>query len=61
MSSDDQHVQPGSEMDLALTRALETAKLQSGDATSTTAVVGQPEAFAVEVDGDASAGGADGD
>jgi len=61
MSSDDQDVQPGSEIDLALSRALEAAKLQSGDATSTTAIVGQPEAFAVEVDGDAGAGAADGD
>jgi hypothetical protein len=61
MSSDEQHVQPGSEMDLALSRALEAAKLQPGDATSTSAIVGQPEAFAVEVDGGTGAGSADGD
>ncbi|WP_457098527.1 hypothetical protein [Microbacterium sp. P5_E9] len=60
MSSDDRHVHPGSEMDLAINRALEAAKLQAGDASTTfTAFVGQPELFSVEVDGDA--GAADGD
>jgi hypothetical protein len=60
MSSDGQHVEPGSEIDLALSRALEAAKLQAGGAGTTTASVGQPAAFAVEVDDDA-AGAADGD
>jgi hypothetical protein len=60
MSSDGQHVHPESGIDLAINRALEAAKLQARDAsTISTAVVGHPEAFAVEVDGDA--GAADGD
>ena len=60
MSSDSQHVHPGSEIDLAIDRALEAATLRAGDAAPTsTAVVGQPEPFSVEVDGDA--GAADGD
>ncbi len=60
MSSDDQHVHPGSEMDLAINRALEAAKLQAGDAaTTSTAFVGHREPFSVEVDGDA--GAAEGD
>ena len=47
-------------MDLAINRALEAAKLQAGDASATsTAFVGHPEPFSVEVDGDA--GAADGD
>ncbi|WP_163630637.1 hypothetical protein [Microbacterium sp. B35-04] len=49
-------------MDLAIDRALEAAKLRAGDASTTsTAIVGHPEPFAVEVDGDAGAGAADGD
>ena len=60
MSSDNQHVHPGSEIDLAIDRALEAANLRAGDAaTTSTAVVGHPELSAVEVDGDA--GAADGD
>ncbi len=47
-------------MDLAIDRALEAAKLHAGDAAPTAiAFVGQPEPFAVELDGDA--GAADGD
>jgi hypothetical protein len=43
-------------MDLAINRALEAAELQAGDASTTsTAVVGHPEPFTVEVDGDAGA------
>jgi hypothetical protein len=46
MSSDDQHVHPGSEIDLALNRALEAAKLEAGDASTTsTSFVGHPEPF----------------
>ena len=60
MSRDDEHVHPGSEMDLAIDRALEAAQLRAGDgAITSTAFVGQPEPFSVEVDGDA--GAADGD
>ena len=60
MSSDRQHFQPGSEMDLAIERALEAAKLQAGDsATTSTAFVGHLELTSVELDGDA--GAADGD
>ena len=60
MSSDNQHVHPGSEIDLAIDRALEAADLRAGDAaTTSTAVVGYPEPSSVEVDGDA--GAADGD
>jgi hypothetical protein len=60
MSGDNQHVHPGSEIDLAIDRALEAAKLRAGDAaTTSTASVGYPEPFAVDVDGDA--GAADGD
>jgi hypothetical protein len=59
MTSDDPHDGLGSEIDLAISRALEAAKLQPGDPTTSTATVGQPEAFAVEVADDA--GAADGD
>jgi hypothetical protein len=58
MSGDDQHVHPGSETDLAIERALESAKLQAGDATTTsTAFVENGELSAAEADG----GAADGD
>ena len=47
-------------MDLPIYRALEEAELNSGDYDQTAiAFVGQPELFAVELDGDA--GAADGD
>ena len=60
MSSHDRNDHPGSEMDLAIDRALEAAELHAGDAAQTAiAFVGQPEPFAVELDGDA--GAADGD
>lgn len=60
MSTDDQHVHPGSEMDLAIDRALEAAQLRAGDATATsTASVAQPELSAVELGSDG--GSADGD
>jgi len=62
MSSDDQYVLPGSEMDLAINRALEAARLRAGDATTTsTGFVELREPSAVEVDGDFSAGAGDGD
>ena len=60
MSTDHQHVHAGSEIDLAITRAFEGAKLQGGDATTTSiALVENREHSAVEVDGDA--GASDGD
>ena len=60
MSSHDRDVHLGAEMDLALSRALEAAKLQAGDATATsTAFVGHSEPSSVEADGDA--GAADGE
>ncbi|MDY0910801.1 hypothetical protein [Microbacterium sp. CFBP9034] len=58
MSSDNPHVHPESEMDLAIERALESAKLQAGGATTTsTAFVEHGELSAAEADG----GAADGD
>ena len=58
MSSDERHIHPGSEMDLAIERALESAKLRAGDAaTTSTAFVEDGELSAVEADG----GAADGD
>ncbi|WP_157536088.1 hypothetical protein [Microbacterium sp. Root166] len=54
-------IEPGSEIDLALQRALDAASLRAGDAVSgaSVAVVGEAEPSPVEL-GD-SAGGADGD
>jgi hypothetical protein len=58
MSRDAQPVHPGSEIDLAIDRALEAAKLHAGDAAATSiAFVEHSELSAVEVDG----GAADGD
>ena len=58
MSSDAKHVHPGSEIDLAIERALESVKLRAGDAATTSAAfVEDGELSAVEADG----GAADGD
>lgn len=54
--TDDPVIEPGSDTDLAIERALEAANLRAGDAT-TTVVVGDWEPSAVEA-GDV---GADGD
>ena len=57
MTTDDRAVEPGSETDLAIERALEGANLRAGDATTTAAVVEDWEPSSAEA-GDA---GADGD
>lgn len=58
MTHDDHRIDPGSEMDIAIDRALEGANLRAGDAGATwTAFVAEPERSAVEDGID----GADGD
>ena len=58
MSGEFQHSQPGSEIDLAIGRALEAADLRAGDPAGSTALVGHREPSAIEVDGgDAAADG----
>ena len=58
MSRDEQRIHPGSDIDIAIERALESAQLQAGDAaTISTAFVEHGELSAVEADG----GAADGD
>ena len=57
MSNHDQGVQPGSELDLAIDRALEGADLRAGGATFT-AFVAERETVGVE---DGPAGADDGD
>ena len=57
MTNDDRGVEPGSDTDLAIERALEAANLRAGDATTTAVVVEDWEPSAAEA-GDA---GADGD
>lgn len=57
MTIHDREIEPGSDLDLAIERALEAAKLRAGDAlgTSTASVVDDWEPSAVEV-GDIGAG-----
>lgn len=57
MAIDDHRIEPGSEADLAIQRALDAANLRAGDglATSTATVVEDWEPSAAEA-GDASAG-----
>ena len=57
MTSGDQSASPQAEIDLAIDRAFEAAKLHAGDATASTALTEHWEPSAVEVDG----GAADGD
>jgi hypothetical protein len=57
MTTEDRAIEPGSETDLALERALQAANLRPGDSTTTAVVVEDWTPSAAEV-GDA---GADGD
>lgn len=59
---DDEHpIEPGSDIDLAIERALAAANLRAGDATSTAvSVVGVDHDLSAAEAGDAG-GGADGD
>lgn len=57
MTTDDRGVEPGSETDFAIERALAGANLRAGDATTTAVVVEDWEPSSAEA-GDA---GADGD
>jgi hypothetical protein len=61
MKNPDESIEAGSEMDLALQRALDAASLRAGDAVSTSsvAVVGEPDPSPVELG--VSEGAADGD
>ena len=61
MANTHQDVEPGSEMDLAIERALEAASLRPGDATTTTSahVVDDRDLSAAEAGG--ADAGADGD
>ena len=59
MSGEDQDFHPGSEIDLAIGRALEAANLRAGDPAGSTALVAHREPSAVELDGEGSAGDGD--
>jgi hypothetical protein len=55
MTTEDRGIEPGSDADLAIERALEAANLRPGDATTTAVFVEDREPSATEA-GDAGAG-----